>query len=102
MQDPLQPALAGQLIDEAYALSLDELCSVCQVEREQILALVEEGVLHVGRAQTTEWRFAGSDLQRALSAVRLQRDLQVNPAGAALALQLLEQIQELRSRLLRG
>lgn len=38
-------------------------------------------------------------MQRALVALRLQEDLGVNLAGAALALQLLEELETLRSRL---
>jgi len=45
------------------------------------------------------WRFPGMQLRRARVAVRLQRDLGVNTAGAALALQLLDEIEALRARL---
>ena len=45
-----------------------------------------------------EWRFGSADLGRALSALRLERDLGVNPAGAALAIELLDEMQQLRDR----
>jgi len=46
------------------------------------------------------WRFTGTHLRRATVAIRLQRDLGVNLAGAALALQLLDELEVLQARLL--
>jgi chaperone modulatory protein CbpM len=45
------------------------------------------------------WRFSGTHLRRATVALRLQRDLGVNLAGAALALELLDELDTLRARL---
>ena len=44
----------------------------------------------------TEWRFSGAQLRRARIALRLERDLGVNAAGVALALELLEELEQLR------
>lgn len=81
-----------------YSFSLAEISRCCGVTAEQILVLVAEGVLTPQGSTQREWRFAGSDLNRALSAVRLERDLGVNPAGAALAVELLDEMQQLRDR----
>jgi chaperone modulatory protein CbpM len=43
-----------------------------------------------------EWRFSGAQLRRARIALRLERDLGVNAAGVALALELLEELEQLR------
>lgn len=45
------------------------------------------------------WRFANFQLRQVAVASRLQRDLGVNLAGAALALQLLDEIETLRAQL---
>ncbi|MBC8379409.1 MAG: MerR family transcriptional regulator, partial [Planctomycetes bacterium] len=45
------------------------------------------------------WRFSGSSLVRVRSAQRLQRDLGVNLAGIALALDLIEELDNLRTQL---
>ena len=50
-----------------------------------------------GRSQR-DWRFATQDLARAQSALRLRRDLGVNPAGAALAIDLIDEMERLRER----
>lgn len=87
-----------------YSLTLAELSHCCGVTAEQILVLVGEGIVTPqGRAQC-DWRFDALDLVRARSAIRLQSDLGVNVAGAALAIELIEEAQRLREqvRLLEG
>jgi len=94
-----QQTLNGILIDDQTELSLDDLCKACSSSTEWIIELVEEGALEpVGYVQT-EWRFSGNNLQRARTAMRLQRDLDINLAGVALALDLLDEIEKLSSRL---
>ncbi len=91
------PALSGQIVEEELTLSIEELCGVCAVERERIVELVEYGVIELpaGAAQ----RFGGEALRRARVALRLQRDLGVNAAGASLVIELLERIDALEARL---
>jgi chaperone modulatory protein CbpM len=60
--------------------------------------LVGEGVLLPRGVAPEDWRFAANDLVRAMSALRLERDLGVNPAGAALAIELVDEMQRLRRR----
>jgi len=67
--------------------------------RSFIVELVEEGVLAPVGREPHHWRFSGIHMRRARVALRLQRDLGVNTAGAALALQLLDEVEELRARL---
>ena len=87
------------IIDEETELSLNDLCKACSSSAEWIIELVEEGALEPIGYQQTQWRFSGSNLQRARTAMRLQRDLGLNLAGIALALDLLEKIETLESRL---
>ncbi len=49
--------------------------------------------------EPAHWRFGGASLHRAHAALRLQRDLEINLAGVALALELLDEIESLRMRL---
>jgi chaperone modulatory protein CbpM len=95
-----QQMLNGILIDDETELSLNDLCKVCSSSAEWIIELVEEGALEPIGYQQTQWRFSGVSLQRARTAMRLQRDLGLNLAGVALALDLLEQIETLESRLI--
>jgi chaperone modulatory protein CbpM len=63
------------------------------------VALVEEGVLDANGAEPVQWRFSGATLYRAQRAVRLARDLEINPPGVALAMELLERIRQLEAAL---
>ncbi len=96
-----QQVLNGILLDESTELSLSDLCRVCASPAEWVIALVEEGVLEPVGYQQTQWRFPVDSLQRARTAMRLQRDLGINLAGVALAVELLEEISRLENRLRR-
>lgn len=87
--------LTGILLDEQI-LSLQEICEACSCRRTWIIELVEHGILEPLDSAHDEWRFTGSSLTRAHAARRLQRDLGINLAGIALALQLLDEIEVLR------
>jgi chaperone modulatory protein CbpM len=91
--------LDATIVDERMEVTLAELCRACAADAEQIFEMVEIGLLEPRGGGTAEWRFSGVALYRARTALRLRRDLQVNLAGAALALDLLEEIRSLRRRL---
>lgn len=93
------PQLVGIILDEQAQLTLAELTRACAVHAELIIELVEEGVLAPVGREPHRWRFTGAHMRRARMALRLQRDLGVNLAGAALALQLLDELEALRTRL---
>ena len=94
--------LTGTVIDERTEVTLDDISLFCSVRREQIVALVEEGVLEPKSDDSKEWRFAGHSLRRAAKALRLQQDLEIDLAAVALVLDLLEQIDTLRAQLQSG
>ena len=91
---PESPALSGQILEEQSEFSITEVCSICCVEERQVVELVEQGIIE--RRSVSQWRFSADDLRRARISLRLQRDLGVNPAGAALVLDLLERIEALQ------
>jgi chaperone modulatory protein CbpM len=65
---------------------------------EAVAALVEEGILEPEGTRRGRWRFPADSIRRARTAVRLQRDLELNLAGVALALDLLDRVERLRAR----
>jgi chaperone modulatory protein CbpM len=91
--------LDGCILEEEAAISLAELCSACSVHAEYIIALVDEGILEPECGDTGAWRFAGTSLKRTRMVIHLERDLGVNIAGAALVLDLMEELQGLRAQL---
>ncbi len=94
-----QITLSGSILDEQTDLTLGDLCRACAVHAEWLEALVDEGILEPTGANVQVWRFTGYELRRARTVRRLQQDLGVNLAGAALAIQLLEELEHIRSRL---
>lgn len=89
------------LLDEEFRLTLADLCRACQISAEQVLALVDEGVLEPEGSAPNQWRFHCVSIRRVHRAYRLTQDLGINLAGAALALDLLDEIEQLRARLRR-
>ncbi|HEX5420566.1 MAG TPA: chaperone modulator CbpM [Gammaproteobacteria bacterium] len=88
-------------MNDKSELTLGELCRACEVSAERVLALVEEGVIDPEGPEVSRWRFRAISIRRVRWAVSLQRDLGVNSAGAALAVDLLEELEALRERLRR-
>ncbi|MDH3639694.1 MAG: chaperone modulator CbpM [Gammaproteobacteria bacterium] len=98
MKDELLPPLSGDVLDEEVELTFAELCHTCCLPAEEVLELVDEGVVEPLGGSSARWRFQGACVRRVRSAVTLRRDLGVNWAGAALALELLEELESLRAR----
>ena len=77
--------------DIVDTLTLQDLCRFCHAEEQWVIELVEYGVLEPKGSTTGNWRFVGTSIVRAKKARRLHRDLGINTAGVALALDLLEE-----------
>ena len=91
--------LSGYILEEEIELTLADLCEACSIHAERVVELVEEGVLEPVGPNTTKWRFSGVSLRRARTALRLQHDLEVNLAGVALILDLMDEIASLKAQL---
>jgi len=93
--------LVGQVLEDEMVLTLAELSRASHLTAERLEELVDFGVIEPLETGSGNWRFAGASLQRVRCVQRLKQDLGVNTAGAALALDLLEEVQQLRHRLQR-
>ena len=93
--------VTGVLLDEQVCYSLKEICLLCDSQKEWVVELVEEGILQPTGEQGRQWRFTGSGLHTAMKARRLQRDLGLNLAGVAMALELLSRALKRRRDLTR-
>lgn len=82
-------------------VSLIKLCHCTEIPVEQIFSMVEYGVLEPINSQLSHirWRFSANSILRVKTALRLQRDLDVNMAGAALAIELMDELKQLRQNL---
>ncbi len=94
-----QTILTGEVLDERVEYDLEGLCRICRLERRQVVEMVVENVVEPAGEDPEHWRFTGTAVTRLQVAARLTRDLGINAAGAALALDLLDEIERLRAAL---
>lgn len=86
------------IIEEQAWYSLAEICRHCGLTNDELVAMVDEGLVQPEGQSMAQWRFSVIAVQRVHTAVRLQQDLRLNLAGAALALDLLDELERLRRR----
>lgn len=91
--------LEGQVIDDRTEISIVQLCRRCDIETRFAQRLVEEGVIEPSRREGDTLYFRYECVKRTRVVNRLRSDLGVNVAGAALALELLEHIDQLKTKL---
>ena len=88
--------LSGTVLDEETCCGLKELCRLCGISPEMVQDMINEGLISPRQTSPRQWRFDYIEIRRVQTAVRLQRDLRINLPGCALALDLLEELEELR------
>jgi chaperone modulatory protein CbpM len=93
--------LHGEILEEEVQISLAQLCRLSNQPAESILEMMEYGVIEPYQHSTEKWLFKGDSVHRLRCAKRLKKDLDVNTAGAALALDLLQEMEQMRMRLRR-
>lgn len=89
------------IVEDEVQFTLLELSQACRVDCAQLTAWVEEGALAPQGQDASTWRFDGHALRRATAARRLTRDLHLDTVGLALVLDLLDEIEQLQTRLRR-
>ena len=89
--------ISGHILEEETLVSLAELCMSCRAPAEQVIRLIDYGVISPHEGSTSrQWRFHQSAIIRADKALKLKRDLELNLSGTALVLELLDEIEFLR------
>lgn len=96
MSDKTLPAY---FIEENTIYTVKTVCERYTLTVEVVVEMVEEGLIEPTGTTPEDWQFNIKALQRLQKALSLQRDLSINIAGAALALDLLDEIEGLRKRI---
>lgn len=96
-----QRTIPGEPLDETKRFTLHQICHICGTGKELIIEMVREGIIEPEDRTQDKWEFSGVAVTRIQTALRLQRDLDVNLPGVALALELLEEIERLERRIRR-
>jgi len=91
--------IEASVVENEVYMSIVELSHASRTPQELIMSWVSEGVLSPTGSSPEDWRFSGNSLNRAKTAAHLTHDLELNVPGVALALELLDEIAQLRARL---
>ncbi len=92
--------IQGEILDERLAYALEDLTELCGISGELLGLLVGEGLLTPRGESPIDWRFDGLQVHRVRRALRLSHDLELDWPATALTLDLLDEIDRLRQRLL--
>lgn len=87
------------IVEDEVHMSIIELCHTINIEQEDLVAWVKEGILNPVGTSPEDWRFTGDALSRAKKALRLSRDLEINTQGVAMVMELLDEISKLRKHI---
>ncbi len=87
------------ILEELSDLSAADLCHASLRHAEWLEEVIAEGIIQPQGELGRGGCFSGQQLRRVCVVSNLQRDLGVNLSGAALALDLLDEISLLRKRL---
>ncbi|WP_397450139.1 chaperone modulator CbpM [Pseudomonas sp. NA-150] len=78
-------------------LDMKEFCQVTDMPAAFVIEIVEHGILQPQGLQPDNWLFDAHALAVARKAAKLQRDLELEWQGVALALELLDEVETLRA-----
>ncbi len=97
MSQELISVYVAKIID-GKPLSLREVCHGLQVSADQIMDLVDYGIITPIERQSNHIYFSAEGMHRAQRALHIQYDLSINLAGVALVVELLDELSILREK----
>lgn len=95
---PTNKSIVTVMVGESPSLTLEEFCHAIQSDADTIFEMVEYELIFPEGNEPEQWRFDSAALRRGRIAASFCRDLEVNMPGVALALELLDKIEELERR----
>jgi chaperone modulatory protein CbpM len=91
-----QQMLTAVIVSDEEIVTLTEICQSCALSSERVISMIEYGIIEPIESSGPDWQFSARTIPRLLTAIRLQQDLEINLAGTALALDLLDELKTLR------
>lgn len=85
-------------VETPLSFTLPSLCRASGAHPDWVLALVSEGLLKPTGQGPADWQFCGDALSQTRKALRLARDFNLDLAAIGLVMDLLAEIDRLRSR----
>lgn len=92
-------AVRAELVATATLFTVEELCLACSVDANWITELAEYGAIEQIDEIAADRRFTNLATVRVTEARRQERDLNLNPLGLAVVLDLLDEADDLRAQL---
>lgn len=89
----------GVLIDEQTSISFVDVCARHGISEDVLLDLLEHGLLSEVNRPSRQLVFDLNMLNRIYSACRLHDDLGINSSGVVLALELMDELEQLQGEL---
>lgn len=78
-------------------LGVEQVCLVVEISRPELVQVIELGIVEPLGDSPEDWRFDNDMLSTLRRAQRLHRQLEVGWPGIALAMQLLDQVEQLQT-----
>ncbi len=78
-------------------LDIHEFCQCAELPQALLLEIIDHGIVEPNGATPEQWLFDANALAIVKHALRLHNELQIEWAGIALALQLLNELEQLRT-----
>jgi chaperone modulatory protein CbpM len=79
-------------------IGFDEFCEVILVPPTVVIEIVEHGIVEPEGRVPESWKFDPQMVSTTRKALRLHRDLEIDWAGIALALSLIDEVEQLRKK----
>lgn len=88
----------GDIIEDGN-ITLEQVCQLCDTNVDWVFSLIQESIIEPEpfSSENPGLHFSGNCLVRIRSALRLQRDLGINLEGVALILDLMDELNALRT-----
>ena len=87
------------MIDEDTSLTFVEVCQYYRLPESVLRQMIEHGLFQESSTRVKATRFDAPKLARVRSASRLRKDLGLNIPGVVLALELLDELEQLRQEI---
>ena len=85
-------------VEDHLSFTLSSLCRASGAQQDWVHGLVGEGLLKPTGQGPADWQFGGNALSQTRRALRLARDFELDIAAIGLVMDLLPEIDRLRSR----
>lgn len=82
-----------------FHLSITEVTQSFGISEQTVLEIIEQGIITPREPRPKDWVFSDKEIHLIRTVLNLHHDLGVNVAGAALALELLDEIEHLKRRI---